>query len=662
MAGEKSNCALQTIGLSVRITRTQSTNLSIPWSFYDPSCHHSLPRARGPSPFMPAFFPAPLPDELLYSIIGRFRDLMSTSSERAIVQTLFGSSSSTAVADLPCRIDALLSRLPPGSPVTARELILKHTTLPYYAPFLPPERVERAMALMRGDGGSTIHGVLGLRPSRIQTPRHLRFCSDCIDSDWNQFGIEYWHRVHQLPGVLVCPKHGALLKEHIGSGRSQVFASLAQVLKQGDVCDGVSSRAAIDQSYLLHLASETKQLLICQFRAAGLFPLQGAYRSLLADQGWMKGPISIRMSALRSAFTEYHGDSALKEFGCGLPSDRDGWLERLLRKPRTASHPLHHLLALKFLGCTVSRFLGTLLPEQNPQVRHSQTGAQGLSSGITGRATKTHRTPDTHDARWEARLISLVDRSTLSLRGIARELKVDPRTVQRHSRRLGVWRDEWRTWEKVAPSTRQEKRLEEQLREYRKDWIALCGQYPDESTNGIRRHIPAAYAFLYRNDRSWLEAHKPLRKPAPVVRDRVDWPERDRDFLDRAKLITEELLNSAERPTWIRKTTVLRRMHVGSRYFSNVTKLPRTTRFLDTISESRSEFACRKIRWSSRQFIEEGTVPERWELIRRASLRADLADMLAEEINVALRYAQDHVHDPSRIYNHGQDRRTASDA
>lgn len=41
--------------------------------------------------------------------------------------------------------------------------------------------------------------------------RTARFCPDCINEDLDLHGISYWHRVHHLPGVDHCIKHGVSL-------------------------------------------------------------------------------------------------------------------------------------------------------------------------------------------------------------------------------------------------------------------------------------------------------------------------------------------------------------------------------------------------------------------------------------------------------------------
>lgn len=35
----------------------------------------------------------------------------------------------------------------------------------------------------------------------------LRYCPLCYQEDMNQYGESYWHRLHQIPAVTICPKH-----------------------------------------------------------------------------------------------------------------------------------------------------------------------------------------------------------------------------------------------------------------------------------------------------------------------------------------------------------------------------------------------------------------------------------------------------------------------
>lgn len=38
-----------------------------------------------------------------------------------------------------------------------------------------------------------------------------RYCADCVEDDVARHRVAYWHRTHQVPGLVFCPEHGARL-------------------------------------------------------------------------------------------------------------------------------------------------------------------------------------------------------------------------------------------------------------------------------------------------------------------------------------------------------------------------------------------------------------------------------------------------------------------
>jgi hypothetical protein len=220
-------------------------------------------------------------------------------------------------------------------------------------------------------------------------------------------------------------------------------------------------------------------------------------------------------------------------------------------------------------------------------------------------------------------------------------LAVAPRTVQRHARRLGVWRNEWTTWNQVAPAQKRKRDTLNRRGRYRSRWLSLQKEHPEDGITALRRRAPAIYAFLYRSDRQWLKTHNPSSKISHAQHSRIDWAERDAELLVQAQSVAEEIREASGRPVRIQRTTVLRRLGAISLYFQNVNKLPRTAEFLATATESRSDFSKRKIWWAAEQFINDGTVPERWQLVRRSALRPDLAKSLDYTLDSALNFIKD---------------------
>ena len=154
---------------------------------------------------MIGFFTDPYPDELLYSALARYHRRARNLSKEATARDLFGNKRAKIVVDLPTRLDYFASQLP-SETYSVNRLIDEYTMLPFYSPFTPSERHVALRQSMSGEGGGSLHARLGILTSGIDV-KHLRFCILCVQEDREP----YWHRIHQAPGVKVCPTHSILL-------------------------------------------------------------------------------------------------------------------------------------------------------------------------------------------------------------------------------------------------------------------------------------------------------------------------------------------------------------------------------------------------------------------------------------------------------------------
>ena len=155
------------------------------------------------------FFPTPYPDEILYSVLARYSVRCGITSYQTIMESIFGKCSSRAVMEMPFNLNSLVSNLPVNCPYTADDLIYNHTLYPFFTAFLPKERAEEVKQLMLSEGGSKIYGKAGIIGSRIPLNQYLRFCPKCFEEEQKLYGEGYW--LHQIPFVMVCPIHKAIL-------------------------------------------------------------------------------------------------------------------------------------------------------------------------------------------------------------------------------------------------------------------------------------------------------------------------------------------------------------------------------------------------------------------------------------------------------------------
>src|SRR6266567_7506685 len=165
-------------------------------------------------------WPDPYPDELFYSICARFSERVRYPSKRSIVAELFGTENAIACVSLPSHLGYFIEQLPPYSNYDVNRIIDQHTLLPYFAPFLPPERYTRLRQDMSSNEGPALHMRAGLMASRVPLPQWLRFCPQCVEEDRSRFCECYWHRIHQVPGVEICPLHKSWLKNSFAHARN----------------------------------------------------------------------------------------------------------------------------------------------------------------------------------------------------------------------------------------------------------------------------------------------------------------------------------------------------------------------------------------------------------------------------------------------------------
>ena len=148
----------------------------------------------------------PYPDEPLGSVWVRTVRQTSTQIALATKAVTGGYKFSPSLFHLGyLRTIASALQMPP------RELLWNHTVFPYATAFYPSEllnrSVESALAV-----GTEARGIASVMQSVSDYSRLRRFCPFCARDELERFGETYWHRAHNLPGVLACSTHGVLLQ------------------------------------------------------------------------------------------------------------------------------------------------------------------------------------------------------------------------------------------------------------------------------------------------------------------------------------------------------------------------------------------------------------------------------------------------------------------
>ncbi|WP_341299705.1 TnsD family Tn7-like transposition protein [Lysinibacillus sp. FSL H8-0500] len=295
-------------------------------------------------------FPTPYKDELLYSTIARYHLRSGNLSYLHTLEDLFGKRTTTATPILPCGIKKLINELPKHTTLTEKMLIEQHTLYPFYTAFLPAEKAVSIYNQMIGDDGKTLYTTAGIMSSAISKNKYFHFCPLCFEE--SEHGERYWHRLHQLPGQLICKKHHVLLEKStvrlIQPDRCSFVSPTAENCKYNKI-RYVTEPLKRQYMRLLELIDE---LLSNPINHYSFGEWTKFYHMLLFQKGYGKGKskLLIDQLQLQEDFLHFYSEEFLNSLGITSTA----WVRLLTQKHRKSFHPYHHLLMCEFLGVKVT--------------------------------------------------------------------------------------------------------------------------------------------------------------------------------------------------------------------------------------------------------------------------------------------------------------------
>lgn len=535
------------------------------------------------------YFPRPYPDELLYSLLARYHRHTCSMSPKHTIEDLFGSRQVRASVALPGHLGALAQHLPPEWGLTGERMALELTLFPYFVAFQRPG-VDRSVLTAMIDGSTVgIHMRLGVTASAVRAPAMLQFCPLCHGEAVARWGEAYWHRVHQLPGVLVCPEHKVpVLASSVSVTPDQQhefipatdetcrFAEVPSAIS--DACPALLSDIALRSVRLLESLPVRRDPMV----------LATCYRQALHERGLASPEGRVDQNQLHEKF-----GLALSSVSAALPQVADpGWLTSIVRAHRHAFHPLCHVLFELFLDL--------------------QSPARTDRAGACRDAAWHDRRLRPFAPEFESRLRDLVH-GGLGLRACAHALDVDPKTVVRHAERLGI-PTRWRTQFRLRNPEKESPRAA-----IRQHWLAIQGDAPALGRKALAARLPAEHAWLYRNDREWLDANSPAAKPRSPRAARRDWNAIDRKLAAEIRRVAVVIL-SLSPPVRVSQAELERRLDQRGWIDKRRGKLPRTVAAVKAVAESIEVFRIRRISWA-RAVLERTSRPAPvWKIRRLAGI------------------------------------------
>lgn len=302
------------------------------------------------------FLPLIYEDELLYSIISRYKQMCGMVSKRAFLKDLFDDNVVLKSIFFPQYLNVLVNNFPPYSKITVYNIVMNNTMFPLYTAFLSEGKTNMIYKLMVEGSGRNIESMLGFPGSKVKVNKYLKSCSLCCNEDEKNLGESYWRRIHQIPGVLFCSKHGVQLQD---SNVLNTDSRLDYCCVDGDAFNnGQVKQNSIDNDRIkalnLGYINNVNQLLIKNDKRKDLGVIISFYIDKLREKGFASKGGSIYMNDLLNEFVNYYSHEYLQRMQSDIDiEDKANWIRLFVRNNNKNRNPLRHLLFIQFLNINI---------------------------------------------------------------------------------------------------------------------------------------------------------------------------------------------------------------------------------------------------------------------------------------------------------------------
>ncbi len=220
------------------------------------------------------------------------------------------------------------------------EIILwEHTTFPYASAFLDEVTYSKALECVAGEAAGSRLGAIAQNATVGGGFR--RYCSECAAEDRANYGESYWHRAHNLPGVVVCHTHGRYLRA------SDIPVDMAFRLDLGLPSEGRSRVGGrrIPPQQLLRLAQASASALLSRPGSRPGPTSAEHYRAIAREHGWLQEGSQVSGLNLNRLLAQTFGDIFLDRWGVKPEQKESSWPSLMLRdRCGVPFVPLKHML------------------------------------------------------------------------------------------------------------------------------------------------------------------------------------------------------------------------------------------------------------------------------------------------------------------------------
>lgn len=590
-------------------------------------------------------FPIPKTGETVYSLFSRYAT-RTGFQDKIILESLTNQRLVSALLSaVPGHIPKISTLVPEKHPWTeAKYTLLTNTAFPYYTYFDSPEKRETTTATTLSENHAhKITMSLGLTVYPLDAcPEHPRFCPACVEEDIIKPGFAYYRREHQLPGVVVCWRHGDILNHGCAVCGTYPIINHSLCMPGRCGCSGQIAPLVADENLPQNHEALTwfaqQSALMVNSQGTACENIRHDLRSFAMDHGISKGSL-LDYHKLASAINSRYGAEFLNWLGA--PAFVDGcpapWVRRLLYSQlndQKRSPAIFFLLIIGTFFDSISAFEESIISREQStsQSKATSTSVQTKSSDFKSRLTE-HQIKTIIDLSKKPpcgipgiadRLGVKVADVVATIKGLKLQFPLTARTIKR----LGVEtiaairRDllagidktqiqklhncsEWSVDLIVLddPSLNdkhKEAREARKLNEHKSVLVKLLENDPLLTRTKLQEEISSGtYEYLLKHDPEWFDKTLPQQQKTSTGHreKRRDWDERDKVKANKIQCYLDSI-TAMEKPVWITETRLLKRAKILYSYHENTDKYPRVSKLIRESAESRSQFRERKLKWA----------------------------------------------------------------
>lgn len=473
-------------------------------------------------------------------------------------------------------------------------------------------------------------GLFGNKKDDVKSKEYLYFCPECLREQYKRNGEGYWNRIHQIPGILVCRIHLVVLSRHsldIHNVRDNKFIlpTLNDIKKVNNDYNPDVMNA------LIRLAEDVEYLLEKNYELLPEDYFHNKYVTLLEIKG-VAYPILEREVRLKNLISNFYPLEFLELLDSSfLNNSNSSWVPKFAGvKDINLLHPIRHLLLMRLLCGSAREFfendytyrpfgtgpwicmnpladhyLQKVVEKVEVSIHKSKRIIQGdmvCSCGFIYRLRNWERSPldvEFFNNRimkkghvWEQKFNEFLEQE-LTKKEIAYRTNMTTPTIRK------ILRDRKQFSERELKEVKKNQIRDTKTIEYKKTWLELRAKYPQYHRNELSALNRAAYAWLRKYEKDWIEDNSPPLKTKINVKEKPYLLEIDEKLLSKAKnIIMEWPEYEKAKNKLIRKSKhkIMNLLGLFGNFESLKKRYVLTTTFIELNGESVDTFRRRRVR------------------------------------------------------------------